>query len=74
MQITRKHQWKGDVRHGDGQVNVTPEDADDIWALYNLIGEGDEVECVTLRKVMQENSAGDVVDSQKIKLVCVSGG
>jgi len=48
---------------------VTPEDADDIWALYNLISAGDEVECVTMRKVLQESSSGEVVDSQKIKMV-----
>ena len=48
MQITRRN-WKYDVRGGEGTVNVTPEDADDIWALYNLIGVGDEVECVTMR-------------------------
>ena len=69
MKITRKN-WKYDVAPGsEGMVNVTPEDGDDIWALYNLISEGDEVECFTMRKVLQENSSGDVVDSQKIKII-----
>lgn len=69
MQITRKN-WKSDVVSGaDGTVNVTPEDADDIWALYNLIGPGDIVESATLRKVLHESSSGDVVDSSKVKMV-----
>jgi stalled ribosome rescue protein Dom34 len=48
MQITRRN-WRWDVANGEGTVNVTPEDADDIWGLYNLITVGDEVECVTMR-------------------------
>lgn len=69
MQITRRG-WKGLVLSGGEQtLNVTPEDADDIWALYNLIGAGDEVECATLRKVLRENASGDVVDSAKVKMV-----
>lgn len=68
MLITRKN-WKYDVIHGEGTVNITPEDSDDIWALYNLISLDDHVECMTLRKVLQENSAGDVVDSHKMKMI-----
>ena len=48
MHITRRN-WRWDVANGEGTVNVTPEDADDIWGLYNLITVGDEVECVTMR-------------------------
>lgn len=53
----------------EGWIRVTPEDSDDIWALYNIISAGDEVESVTMRKVLQENNAGDVVDSHKVKVV-----
>jgi protein pelota len=66
MQITRKN-WKASL--AEGTVNITPEDTDDIWAIYNLICPGDEVECVTMRKVLQESNSGEVVDSQKMKMV-----
>lgn len=32
-----------------GWIYLTPEDSDDIWTLYNLIGPGDEVEAATMR-------------------------
>lgn len=70
MRITKKN-WRRDVEDGGGEMmlNLTPEDTDDIWTLYNLISVGDEVECVTMRKVLQENASGAVVDSQKMKMV-----
>ncbi len=73
MQITRRS-WRGDLHAAnnggpEAHVNVTPEDTDDIWALYNIISEGDEVEMMTLRKVLKESSSGDVVASQKMKMV-----
>lgn len=69
MQITRKH-WRYDVGpSAEGTVNVTPEDSDDIWALYNLISPGDVVESATLRKVLHESSSGEVVDSSKVKTI-----
>ena len=46
---------------------MTPEDSDDIWLLYNLISEGDTVECMTFRKVVNESSSG-AVDVQKLVL------
>lgn len=41
--------WKHFINGPETTLNMTPEDADDIWALYNLISPGDEVEAVTLR-------------------------
>ena len=68
MQVARRN-WRYDVVTGEGVVSVTPEDADDIWVLYNLIVAGDRVECATMRKVLQEDSGGEVVASQKIRVV-----
>jgi protein pelota len=63
-------EWRRHLHEGrEGWIRVTPEDSDDIWALYNIISAGDEVESVTMRKVLQENNAGDVVDSHKVKVV-----
>lgn len=55
-------------RDKEGVLTLIPEDSDDIWLLYNLIGEGDEVECMTFRKVINESNSGNV-DTMKIKLV-----
>ena len=49
-------------------VSVTPEDADDIWTLYNIITVKDEVEAETIRKVIQESSSGGHNDSRKVKM------
>ncbi len=53
----------------EGWIKVTPEDSDDVWALYNVISAGDEVECMTMRRVILENSSGVNVDSQKVKVL-----
>ena len=44
-----KGRWRHLERNKGGTVNLTPEDTDDIWDLYNLISPGDEVESVTVR-------------------------
>jgi protein pelota len=67
--LAMKGRWRHLRRNGAGTVSVTAEDTDDIWALFNIIAPGDEVECATLRKVQMENSQGTTVDTQKIKLV-----
>jgi protein pelota len=55
-------------KNSEGTINVTPEDSDDIWLIYNLIEVGDQVECLTFRKVVINESASS--DNQKkIKLV-----
>jgi len=64
-----KGRWRHLRVNQGNSVTLTPEDTDDIWALYNVIGAGDEVEAFTFRKVQLENSQGTTVDTQKIKLV-----
>lgn len=55
-------------KNSEGTINVTPEDSDDIWLLYNLIEPDDQVECLTFRKVVVNESASS--DTQKkIKLI-----
>jgi len=62
--------WRRFLRpEREGWIKLTPEDSDDIWALYNIIGPGDEIEAMTLRRVIQENASGDTVDSQKVKVL-----
>lgn len=53
-----------------GSINLTPEDSDDIWLLSNLINQGDQVECITYRKVQLSDS--DKSATQRLKMVlCV---
>lgn len=44
-----KGKWKHLERNKSGSVSLTPEDTDDIYALYNIISPGDEVESITIR-------------------------
>lgn len=68
MQL-HKH-WRSFARPGQpGTLRLTPDDSDDIWCLYNVIAVGDVVQAMTTRKVLQENSAGDVVDSRRMQMV-----
>lgn len=41
-----------------GSVDLVPEDEEDMWHVYNLISEGDEVQAMTDRKVHTTSSTG----------------
>ncbi|XP_066595606.1 protein pelota [Prorops nasuta] len=45
-------------KEGEGSVSLVPENMEDIWHAYNLIGEGDFVSCSTIRKVQTESATG----------------
>ena len=38
-----------------GRVTIIPDDAEDMWCLYNLIAIGDSVRTETVRKVIQKS-------------------
>lgn len=40
-----------------GDVLVIPEDKDDLWAVYNVVAKGDEVEMLTTRNVKMPNGS-----------------
>lgn len=46
---------------------MVPEEADDLWMAYNLIGVGDSVLAVTIRKVLREAASGGR-DAERVKL------
>jgi protein pelota len=50
-----------------GHVTLRPEDDEDMWHLYNLIQEGDQVRAPTIRRVQNISSTGSS-ESQRIKL------
>nr|CAG4640906.1 EOG090X07BV [Eulimnadia texana] len=47
-----------------GTVALIPEDAEDMWHIYNLISEGDVVRASTIRKVQTESSTGSSSSSR----------
>ncbi|RYH29685.1 hypothetical protein EON65_07610 [archaeon] len=51
MKILRKYISR---KSGEGTVSLQAEEEDDIYHLYNLIYEGDEVEASTVRNVSYE--------------------
>ncbi len=46
---------------------MRPEEPEDMWAIYNLISEGDLVRTTTFRKVVKESATGSTTSS-KIRL------
>ncbi|KAH9619812.1 hypothetical protein KSS87_001163 [Heliosperma pusillum] len=48
-------------------MQMIPEEADDLWAAYNLISEDDYVLAVTVRKVLREVASGGR-DAERVKL------
>jgi len=55
-------------RDGSGHVTLRPEDDEDMWHVYNLIGEGDEVRAPAVRRVTTTSSTGST-DSHRVRLL-----
>ena len=52
-------------KDGGGMIFLMPEIAEDLWHAYNLVQEGDEVRCTTVRKVVKESSTGSTTSQKK---------
>lgn len=63
VQLPRPLTFVHVTTHACTHAQVVPENADDIWHLYNLINIDDEVECTTTRKVKHESTAEGSRDS-----------
>ncbi|XP_066369059.1 GDSL esterase/lipase At1g71250-like isoform X2 [Miscanthus floridulus] len=55
------------VRNGPGSVKLVPGEEDDLWHAYNLIAIGDNLQAVTVRKVLREVASGGR-DAERVKL------
>lgn len=55
-------------KNGEGFVVVTPEIAEDLWHLYHIIAEGDQVKGVAIRKIQKESNTGSIT-SDRVKIV-----
>ncbi|KAG8890642.1 Translation factor pelota [Tulasnella sp. 332] len=54
-------------KFGVGHVTLRPEDDEDMWHLYNLIQEGDEVRAPAIRRVVSTSATGST-DSQRVRI------
>ncbi|KAK6740148.1 hypothetical protein RB195_008552 [Necator americanus] len=59
---------RGIEKNGPGYVTLIPEDAEDMWHIYNLIRVGDVVKSKTIRKVVTETATG-TTSSQRMHTV-----
>uniref|UniRef100_A0A7S0H6V7 Protein pelota homolog n=1 Tax=Hanusia phi TaxID=3032 RepID=A0A7S0H6V7_9CRYP len=50
-----------------GRIKLIPDDAEDLWTVYNLISVGDSVRTDTFRKVASESSTGSV-STEKMRI------
>lgn len=52
-----------------GDITLSPEDAEDLWACYNLIQTGDEIEAKSMRKVQKVTKDGVAKGQSQRKLL-----
>ncbi|KAF8591410.1 hypothetical protein K439DRAFT_1650675 [Ramaria rubella] len=54
-------------KDGSGRVSVRPEDDEDMWHLYNLIREGDEVRAPAIRRIVNTSATGST-ESHRLRM------
>mmetsp|Transcript_18425 Transcript_18425/g.52016 ORF Transcript_18425/g.52016 Transcript_18425/m.52016 type:complete len:376 (-) Transcript_18425:1195-2322(-) len=54
-------------KDGSGTVTVIPNDAEDMWHVYNLLFEGDMLTAKSVRKVQRESATGST-ESERVKM------
>jgi len=54
------------AKDGSGQMALVPEEEEDMWHAYNIIGVGDSLRATTIRKVQTESATGST-SSQKVR-------
>ncbi|CAJ0564059.1 unnamed protein product, partial [Mesorhabditis spiculigera] len=62
MKLLGRLPHKGEL----GWVTLIPEEAEDMWHLYNLIRVGDSVQSKTMRKVVSESNTGSTMAQRVI--------
>jgi protein pelota len=60
MKLIRKSLQKDQ----SGDITLCPEDSEDLWACYNLIRTGDEIQAKSMRKVQKLSKDGEVLKGQ----------
>jgi protein pelota len=54
-------------KDGEGTVTIVPEEAEDMFCVYNLLQQGDSLKSSTIRKVQKESTTGSST-SEKLKI------
>lgn len=54
-------------KNGEGYVVVTPEIPEDLWHLYHIISETDQVKGTTIRKIQKESNTGSIAN-ERVKI------
>jgi protein pelota len=58
-------------KNSEGTVTLEAEEDEDMYHLYNLISKDDEVEALTIRNVVTENSNG-VRDRSRVQVILIN--
>lgn len=58
-------------KHGSGQVTLIPEEAEDMWHTYNIVGVGDSLKSTTIRKVQTESATGSTSSNKVRTVLCI---
>ena len=56
------------ARRRAGLITMVPDEDEDMWHVYNLVAEGDQLRTITFRKVQKETASGGT-ESERIKLM-----
>lgn len=54
-------------KNGTGYIIVTPEIPEDLWHLFHIITDGDQVKGVAIRKIAKESSTGSI-NNERVKI------
>jgi protein pelota len=61
--------FKRDIeKNGEGYVVVSPEIPEDLWHLFHIIMEGDQVKGITIRKIQKESNTGSI-NNERVKIM-----
>lgn len=60
------------AKNGQGFVLIQPEQADDMWHLYNLISNGDKIRSSTYRNVVRTSNTGSTVKNRVKLNLCIA--
>eukprot|EP00123_Amoebidium_parasiticum_P013529 comp22011_c0_seq1/m.31873 comp22011_c0_seq1/g.31873 ORF comp22011_c0_seq1/g.31873 comp22011_c0_seq1/m.31873 type:complete len:392 (-) comp22011_c0_seq1:150-1325(-) len=59
-----KLQGKFIDKEGQGYVTLLPEEPEDMWHVYNIIGVGDRIRATAVRRVQNESNTGSVTSER----------
>jgi protein pelota len=55
-------------RDGHGDITMIPEEAEDMWHVYNFVVVGDNLTATTVRRVQKETDTSSMSDRKRIRI------